>query len=207
MSEEILEQTAPAEKKGLIQKILENKLLVFLPAALVLVAIALGYFADILSPFLSGVPFRYLFKMMGGSLLTNLVTSTFGYFFALLLPVAVIVAKKINKPMVNLILLFAAAAMLLFQLLCVLVSTCMVALDYGTVVTAIKGFFGFFRGSEVLTSLYYMIQNLFSGMGFGRILGYLFRNGVVFCSELLFLLKNVVIILMMLPALKTLKKK
>ena len=64
MSEEILEQTAPAEKKGLIQKILENKLLVFLPAAMVVLAIILGYFADIISPFLSGVPFRYLFKII-----------------------------------------------------------------------------------------------------------------------------------------------
>lgn len=189
MSEEkILEQKAPTlEKKGFMDKLAENKLLVFLPAAVAVLAILIGYFTVIFSPIISGMPFKFIIT----TLFSNLVSATLPYIIALLLPAAVIVLAKLNKPILVKILFFVSLGFLAIQLFAALVCLILAFFDYGTVVSALNGFFGFFRGSGVLSKLYYVLRTLFSGMPFLRLIGYVFNNSVGFLAELLFLLKNV----------------
>jgi len=189
MSEEkILEQEAPTlEKKGLMDKLAENKLLVFLPAAVAVLAILMGYFTVILSPIISGMPFKYVIT----TIFSSLLGATFPYILALILPAATIIVAKVNKPLLTKIFFFVTLGFLAIQLFAALVCLILAFFDYGTVVGALNSFFGGFRGSGVLSKLYYILRSIFSGMPFVRMIGYVFNNSVGFLAELLFLLKNV----------------
>lgn len=189
MSEEqILQQETPAaEKESLFKRIAEHKLLIFLPAAVAVLAILMGYFTEIFGIIISGMPLKYIIS----NLFSNLVGATLPYIVALLLPAAVIVAQKLNKPILVKILFFVSLGFLVIQLFSALVCLILAFFDYSKVVSIFTGFFGGFRGSGVLSSLYHLLRNLFSGMSFLRLIGYAFNNSVVFLSELLFILKNV----------------
>ena len=189
MSEElILEQVeTPAKKETALTKLGENKLLIFLPAAVAVVAILMGYFTLILSPILSGMPFKYIIT----NIFSSVLGATFSYFVALLLPAAVIVVKKLDKPVLTKIMFFVSLGFLAVQLFSAFICLILAFFDYGAVVSALNGFFGFFNGSGVLSKLYYVLKNLFSGLPFLRLIGYVFNNSVGALAELLFILKNV----------------
>lgn len=200
MSEEILQEAAEATqepKESFFKKIMGSNLLVFLPAAVTVVAILLGYFAGILAPiinWISGLNFQYVFQ----SLITSLTSSTGTYIIALLLPAAVVVAKKLQKPVITKILMFVSLGFIGIQLLSAFVCLILSFIPSGSmIVSALNGFFGFFSGSEVLSALVYMVRNLFSGTSFLRVIGYLLRNGTLFLAELLFIVKNVLCLLLL----------
>lgn len=189
MSEEqILQQDAPAAKKeGPFKKLAENKLLIFLPAAVAVLAVLMGYFTEFLAPILTGMPFKYIIS----NIFSNIVGATGSYIVALLLPAALIVAKKVNKPVMVKILFFVSLGFLAVQLFSALVCLILAFFDYGDVVRILSNFFDGFRGSGVLSKAYYVLRNLFSGLPFLRMIGYAFNNSVACLSELLFILKNV----------------
>lgn len=200
MSEEqILQQETPAaEKESFLKKILEHKLLIFLPAAVAVLAILMGYFTEIFGIVISGMPFKYIIT----NLFSNLIGATMPFIISLLLPAAVILAQKLNKPLLTKILFFVSLGFLAIQLFSALVCLILAFFDYGAVVSALNGFFGSFRGSGVLSSLYYVLRNLFSGMPFLRLIGYAFNNSVIFLAELLFLVKNILCGLLCLQMMK-----
>ena len=189
MSEEqILEQVeTPAKKENFLTKLGENKLLIFLPAAVAVLAILMGYFTVILTPIVSGAPFKYIIT----TVFSTLTSATLPYIVALLLPAAVIVAKKLNKPVLTKILFFVSLGFLAVQLFSALVCLILAFFDGGDVVSFLSNFFGGFRGSRVLAKGYYVLRNLFSALPFLRLIGVAFNNSVACLSELLFILKNV----------------
>ncbi len=199
-NEEILQETAQTEsapKEGLMKKIMGSNLLVFLPAAVAVVAILLGYFSlcfGYIINLISGLPFKYMIQGM----ITAFTGSTGTYIVALLLPAAVIVAKKLQKPMLTKILMFVSLGFIGIQLLSAFVCLILSFIPSGTViVSALQGFFGFFSGSNILSSLVYMVKNLFSGSNILMVLGWLVRNGIRFLAEFLFLAKNVLCLLLL----------
>lgn len=197
MSEEQILET-PEKKENFLTKIAEHKLLIFLPAAVAVLAVLMGYFTVILAPIISGMPFRHM--------ITNIFSGLFGatmpYIIALLLPAALILAKKLDKPVLTKVLFFVSLGFLAIQLFSALMCLILAFFDYGPVVSALNGFFSGFRGSGVLSKLYYILRNLFSGMPFLRVIGYMFNNSVGFLAELLFIIKNVLCALICLLMMK-----
>ena len=206
MSEEqILEQVeTPAKKENALTKIAEHKLLIFLPAALAVVAILLGYFVSFLPLVTGTISYGFDFlKWNISNYISGLFSNTGSFIFALALPAAVIVAKKVNKPIFTRILLFVSLGFLAVQLLAAFVCLIFSFFNVNTAfLSGVRDFFSGFCGAEVLSSLVYMLKTLFSGVGFVMKIGYVITDVAASFAALLFILKNVLCGLLCLMMLK-----
>ena len=182
------------EKENVLKKAADNKLLIFLPAALVIVAILLGYFCAIF-PLITGTisfGFEYL-EWNIEHLIQNLFGGTGASLFAILLPVGVIVAKKVNKPALAKTFFFISLGFLAVQLfaafICLIFSFFNI---YGGFWGGVQDFFAGFCGAQVLSGLVYMVKDLFLDLDIIMTIGLVITDAVSAFAALLYILSNAI---------------
>lgn len=205
MSDElIMEQEAPVNALK-AKNLSDNKIMILIPAILAVIATMICY-VTIALPFLVGL-ISYGFDFMEwniSNLISQLFSNTTAIITTLLLPVAVIIAKKVNKPVFTKVLLFVAIGFLAVQLVAAFVCFVFSFFNfYGTFWESIEGFFAGVQGSYVLSSLVYTVKDLFADYFAPlQIVGYCISDLLTFVAELLFILKNVLCALLCLLMLK-----
>lgn len=181
-------------------------LLIFLPAVIAVVAIVLGCFAITFPYILNLITIGFgVFEILFPRFTKEIFSSIIPFILALVLPAAVIAAKRLRIPLLTYGVFFGAiaflAVQLLFALLCLILS--FFTLDTGSFWLGVSNFFEFFPGSEVMSSLLSMIKtplNYFNELFIIGFIGILKRTvqmlgntgnyGIRAFSELLFIAKN-----------------
>lgn len=181
-------------------------LLIFAPAAIAVVAILLGYFTMTFPHILNLLTMGFAFlKNIFELFVKDFFGATGSFILALVLPAAVIVAKRLRIPLLTYGVFYGSIVFLAVQLLAILLCFILAffTLDSGSFWLGVRNFFAFFSGSEVISSLLSMIKTpikffdeLFI-IGFVGILkrtvqmlGYTFNHGINALAELLFIAKN-----------------